>query len=52
MRLTLFNKNIAYADLIVAGPSKNRGNSIVLMPVLGDTELATEVIVESSTEGV
>jgi hypothetical protein len=50
-RPTLFNKNIAYADLVVSWLSRNRGNSIVLMLVLGGTEVATEVIDDGSTEG-
>jgi hypothetical protein len=44
----LFNKNIAYADLVVSWPSKNKGNSIVLMLVLGET---TEPTDDGSTEG-
>jgi hypothetical protein len=44
----LFNKNIAYADLVVSWPSKNKGNSIVLMLVLGET---TELTDDGSTEG-
>jgi hypothetical protein len=47
----LFNKNIAYADLVVSWPSKNKGNSIVRMLVLGETELTTEVTDDGSTEG-
>ena len=48
---TLFNKNTAYADLVVSWPSKNRGNSIVFMLVLGCAELTTEVIDDGSTAG-
>jgi len=47
----LFNRNIAYDDLVVSWPSKNRGNSIILMLVFGGTELTTEVIDDGSTEG-
>jgi len=47
----LFNKNTAYADLVVSWPSKNRGNSIIFMLVLGCAELATEVIDDGSTAG-
>jgi len=50
-RPTLFNRNIAYDDLVVSWPSKNRGNSIILMLVFGGTELTTEVIDDGSTEG-
>jgi hypothetical protein len=47
----LFNKNIAYADLVVSWPSKNKGNSIVLMQILGETEFTTELTDDGSTEG-
>lgn len=47
----MFNKNIAYDDLVVSWLSKNRGNSVVLVLVLGGTEVATGVMDDSSTEG-
>jgi hypothetical protein len=50
-RPTLFNKNIAYADLVVSWPSKNKGNSIILMQILGETEFTTELTDDGSTEG-
>jgi hypothetical protein len=46
----LFNKNIAYADLVVSWPSKNRGNSVVLMLVLEGVEL-TPGAIDGSIEG-
>lgn len=48
---TLFNKNTAYADLVVSWPSKNRGNSIVLMLVLEGVEELTPGAIDGSTEG-
>lgn len=48
---TLFNKNIAYADLVVSWPSKKRGNSIVLMLMLRGVQLIPELIDDGSTEG-
>jgi hypothetical protein len=46
----LFNKNIAYDDLVVSWPSKNRGNSVALMLVLEGVEL-TPGAIDGSTEG-
>jgi hypothetical protein len=47
----LFNKNIAYADLVVSWPSKNRGNSVVLRLVLEGAEELTPGAIDESIEG-
>jgi hypothetical protein len=49
----LFNKNIAYDDLVVSWPSKNRGNSValMLMLVLEGVEELTPGAIDGSTEG-